>query len=144
MSSLGRLLKELRGKESLRSVAKRSGISHNYLSLVEKGTDPRTGSPIKPSPDTLRSLSKAYNYSYAELMHAAGYVDYTDERGSENDNESSPINLIGDLMKLIERYDDEQIISMYNHQVDGRSIDVEQVKKILSYVRFVLNEKRSH
>lgn len=35
--NLGELLRQLRGKESLRSVSKRAGISHNYLSIVEKG-----------------------------------------------------------------------------------------------------------
>lgn len=75
MSELGNLLKELRGKESLRDVAKRSGISHTYLSIVEKGYDLRSGSPARPSFDTLRRLAKAYNYPYEKLLRAAGYLD---------------------------------------------------------------------
>lgn len=75
MQELGAFLRELRGKESLRDVMERSGVSHNYLSIIEKGVDPRTKSPVKPSPDTLRSLAEAYHYDYENLMRIAGYLD---------------------------------------------------------------------
>ncbi|WP_148133305.1 helix-turn-helix domain-containing protein [Candidatus Formimonas warabiya] len=74
MSDLSRLLIKLRGDESLRDVAKRAQISHSYLSHLEKGRDPRTGKPLYPSPDTLKSLSKAYNYPYEKMLAAAGYL----------------------------------------------------------------------
>ncbi|OAH53122.1 hypothetical protein AWH48_12255 [Domibacillus aminovorans] len=75
MEKLPGLLKELRGKESLRSVGERAGLSHNYLSQLEKGIDPRTKKPIKPTPDTLKRLSEAYDYSYDELLKLAGYIE---------------------------------------------------------------------
>jgi len=79
MNELGALLRELREKESLREVSNRSGISHSYLGLIEKGVDLRSGKPIKPTPETLRILSKAYNYSYEELMKKAGYIHEANE-----------------------------------------------------------------
>ena len=42
MSELGDLLRDLRGKESLRDAAERIGISHTYLSILEKGNDLRS------------------------------------------------------------------------------------------------------
>jgi transcriptional regulator with XRE-family HTH domain len=72
---LGELLKRLRGKLSLREAAKRSGLSYSYISSLEKGKHPRTGAPINPTPDILRSLAKAYNYPHEELMMLAGHLD---------------------------------------------------------------------
>ncbi|WP_106494939.1 helix-turn-helix domain-containing protein [Lentibacillus sp. Marseille-P4043] len=75
MNKLGKLLKELRGKESLREASKRIGISHTYLDTIEKGKDKRTGAPVKPTPETLKLISQAYNYSYMDLLTVAGYID---------------------------------------------------------------------
>lgn len=85
MSELGDFLKKLRGKLSLREVAKRSGISYTYIRSLELGKHPRTGVPINPSPESLRSLAKAYNYPHEELMRLAGYLDKesTEELHSE-------------------------------------------------------------
>lgn len=79
MNELGKLLRHLRGKESLRDVADRAGISHSYLSHLEKGKDPRTGKPIYPSPDTLKALSKAYDYPYEKLLATADYLPEAEE-----------------------------------------------------------------
>lgn len=59
---------------SLRDAGDMIGISHSYLSTLEKGTDPRNGSPVNPTPDTLKLISKAYKISYHVLMEAAGYL----------------------------------------------------------------------
>lgn len=73
---LGSYLKELRGKESLRDVSKRTNgkISHSYISDLEKGVS-RRGNKISPSPETLKVLSKVYNTDYDKLMKLAGYSD---------------------------------------------------------------------
>lgn len=75
MSQLGDLLKQLRGNRSLREASKLTGISHNYLSIVERGLDPRSGAPVSPTPETLKKLSEAYQYDYEELMKKAGYIE---------------------------------------------------------------------
>lgn len=86
MSELGTLLKKLRGKESLRDVAKRSGVSHTYLSILERGYDLRSKKPVKPTSDTLRLLAKAYHYPYDELLKIAGITDEPDGQ-TKSDNE---------------------------------------------------------
>lgn len=62
-------------KLSLREAGDLIGISHSYLSTLEKGFDPRTGAPIKPTPETLKLISKAYNIKYEVLMSIAGYIE---------------------------------------------------------------------
>lgn len=71
---LGELLIKLRGKKSLRDVANETGLSHSYIRDIEKGYRRASDTPIKPSPDALKKLSKAYHYPYDELMKKAGYI----------------------------------------------------------------------
>jgi transcriptional regulator with XRE-family HTH domain len=73
-NDLSPLLKELRGTMSLREAAKKIGISHTYLDSLENG-DKRSGKPIKPTPDTLKLVSKAYGIEYSKLMSTAGYSE---------------------------------------------------------------------
>ncbi|MFS0837229.1 helix-turn-helix domain-containing protein [Paenibacillus sp. 1P03SA] len=77
MSNIHEFLTELRKNRglTLREVSKKSGLSHSYISSLEKGVHPRTKAPINPSPDSLKRLAAAYNFPYKELMDAAGYWD---------------------------------------------------------------------
>lgn len=136
MSTLGELLVKLRGNHSLRAAAKKIGISHTYLDIIEKGVDARSGSPVNPTPDTLKAIAKAYNYPYIELMYVAGYVDEAESMGEEINNS---INVIEELKGLVERYTDDEIIQNYTHTIKGNKLTESQIKKILSYVRFVLS-----
>jgi transcriptional regulator with XRE-family HTH domain len=76
---IGDFLRELRGKRSLRDIQEVSGVSYTYLRNIEKGVDPRSGNEILPTPDTLRKLSKAYNYPYLELAEMAGIITQEDK-----------------------------------------------------------------
>jgi len=60
MSNLGELFRQIRlGKNwSIREAAKKMGISYSYLSVLEKGADPRTGKDSNPKPDTFCSWGK--------------------------------------------------------------------------------------
>ncbi|MCK1987868.1 helix-turn-helix domain-containing protein [Lysinibacillus fusiformis] len=73
--SLGELLKELRGDESLRDAAKRMDITFSYLAKLERGKDRRTGNVIKPTPETLQQIAAAYQYDYIKLIDVAGLSD---------------------------------------------------------------------
>lgn len=75
MNDLGNLLKQLRGKRTLREVAELTELSHTYISDIEKGFRRGTKKPIHPSPDTLKRFAEAYDYPYEELMKVAGYLN---------------------------------------------------------------------
>jgi len=80
------------------------GISSTYLGTLEKGYDPRTGKDSsRPRPDTLRLISKTYEYPYEELMKAAGYLN----------DESIPDR----------KFDLTVFICNMNLIMDGKSID---------------------
>lgn len=75
MNEFGEYLKDLRGGKSLREMERITGLSHTYLSTLEKGVDPRSGKERKPTPDILKKLSEALDVPYIELMKKAGYID---------------------------------------------------------------------
>lgn len=79
MSEFGNYFKQLRGNKSFREMERITGLSHTYLSTLEKGVDPRSGKERKPTPDVLRQLSEALNVSYSELMEVAGYTKESDK-----------------------------------------------------------------
>jgi transcriptional regulator with XRE-family HTH domain len=73
--SFGNFLESLRGKMSLREAAHKSGLSHAYIRDLELERNRSTNDKIKPSPDTLKKLSEAYNISYTVLMEKVGYLE---------------------------------------------------------------------
>ncbi|MDR6555490.1 helix-turn-helix transcriptional regulator [Paenibacillus qinlingensis] len=143
MSELGNLLRRLRGDKSLREVAARAGLSHNYLSIVEKGIDPRSGSPVNPTPETLSALSKAYNYSYDELMILAGYIQPKFAEGSyERSTHISQAETfdVTTIFELVDTYTDEEIMDKFIHSSGDKKISPDKVRALLSYTRFLKNQ----
>lgn len=122
MSELGKLLRELRGKKSLRQASKETGLSHSYIADIEKGLRRDTKSPLNPSPDSLRMISKAYGYPYKTLLEKAGYIDLSDDQVSHNWREDprfkdnpKAYEVAEKLDEIIRRGDDEIINEALNH-----------------------------
>lgn len=67
---LGDLIKQYRtiNKLSLREFASRCGLSHTYISALEKNIDSRTGKPIAPTLDTVKYVAKGMNTSIEEIL----------------------------------------------------------------------------
>lgn len=87
-NKLGELLRELRGKTSLRIVSTKTNgkISWSYLGIIERGVHPNNGQPVKPKPETLKILSEVYDYPYKKLLEVAGYLEKEDEVQKIYDN----------------------------------------------------------
>ncbi len=67
---LGDLIKEYRLHNglSLRDFAQRCGLSHTYISALEKNIDSRTGKPIAPTLDTVKYISKGMGISIEDIL----------------------------------------------------------------------------
>lgn len=131
-SELGKLLRRLREDEPLRDAAERIGISHTYLSVLEKGYDPRTGKEINPSAETLQKLAMAYNYDYRMLLRIAGYLDSNDIiNHTENADDPTPQE-IADVIKKADL------------QFNGAPLDEYDKEDIIEFIKVVLkrNKKR--
>jgi len=59
---------------SIRAAAVKIGISHTYLTALEKGIDSRGLPATKPTPDTLKLISSAYKIDYNYLLELCEYV----------------------------------------------------------------------
>lgn len=99
--TLGEVLEQLRTELSLslREAAQRSGLSYTYIRDIERGYNRSTKAPIKPTPETLQRLAKAYNYSYDELMQMAGYIEGSTE---------SADNIDPELLEVLSQLSEEQ------------------------------------
>lgn len=70
-NNLGRYIKRKRKEKdlALRDLSDLTKISHAYLSIIEKGLDPRSGNPISPTLSTLQKLAKGLDVSLEELIY---------------------------------------------------------------------------
>jgi len=102
------------------------GISYSYLSVLEKGIDPRTGKDPNPKPDTLKIISRAYEYPYEELMKAAGYLPEEIMTGRKFDLTIfiANINLLMGKMTIEEFSEDI-------YEKTGYSISAKQIRSYL-------------
>ncbi len=130
MSELGKLLKSLRSNQSIREVSRLTGISHTYLGIIEKGIDPRSGNPIKPSPETLKILSEAYNYPYEKLMQASGYLSESHLIAAEQVQELSPEYQI----------ELENVLSRANLVFQGKGLDETDRNRILEMLTLLFHD----
>ena len=73
---IGTLLKRLRGRVSLREVARRTGVSASYLSLIERGEK-------HPGVNVVRKLAELYNVEAQQLLRRAGHGPPPDPYGDE-------------------------------------------------------------
>lgn len=67
---LGDLIKKYRKSNdlSLRDFAQKCGLSHTYISALEKNIDSRTGKPIAPTLDTVKYISKGMNMPIEDIL----------------------------------------------------------------------------
>lgn len=123
---LGDYLKQLRGKRSLREVAKLSKgeISHNYVRDAENGYTAR-GNKFVPSPEKLKVFARIYNVSYAHLMQLAGYAEETPDWATHED-----------VIK-VETFLDEQA----DMTLGGESLPPEKAQRIRDMIRGQLYEE---
>ncbi len=72
IDKLAKFVREKRGDMSLRDFAKQCGdISHTQIDSIERGVDPRTGKPVKPTVETLAKIAKGTGVSVAYLAALA-------------------------------------------------------------------------
>lgn len=135
MNELGDLLRNLRGSRSLREIADITELSHTYISDVEKGYRRGSKKPLHPSPDTLKRLANAYNYSYEEIMKIAGYIEDRNEKNSflTNDDDDDDDDLLNDLVKVHNGVDSGSYIHVGGQTID--ELDQEDRELLLSSIK---------
>ena len=112
---LGKFVRGKRGDMSLREFARLcDNISHTQIDSIEKGYDPRTNKPIKPTVETLMKIAKGTGVSVAYLASLAS--------GEQNvENKKIP----KDLKRILE---EEEIT------LNGRAMSAEDKEKIYKVI----------
>jgi transcriptional regulator with XRE-family HTH domain len=129
MSTLGNILKNLRGKRSLRDIAKDTGLSHSYIADLEKGYKHSTKAPTKPSPDTLKRLASTYNYPYLNLLKDAGYLD----------EKYNPVEEATDWEKSLTMEDIENMLRSYIIKERGERMSDGERERLIRMVKAALD-----
>lgn len=136
MKELSTLLRKLRGRESLRNVAQRAGISHTHLRNLEKGVDPRTGNTAYPTPETLKSLAAAYDYPYGKLMELAGYIP---NQAEQKERMTSALADDPELLEFFEDLSKRDALKILLRQT--KDLDDTGIKFIIKVVKAVQDEE---
>ncbi|MTD31835.1 helix-turn-helix domain-containing protein [Planomicrobium sp. YIM 101495] len=131
MNEFGEYLRKLRGKKSLRTVSDEAGISHTYLSTLEKGYDPRTQKGRKPNPDVLKKIAKALGTDYNDLMFAAGYIAGGDEKKIAHVIENTKDQDLKDFI---------QGATLRKYSYDGKPIDRNSTLFITQVMEIILED----
>lgn len=90
-NTLGKFIREKRGDLSLRDFAAKCDLSHTMVDILEKGYDPRTGKPARPTLDTLEKVANGLRMSLGELMCQAeipGFIEIK-KTVTFNDNQTA-------------------------------------------------------
>lgn len=99
IDKLSEFVRKKRGNLSLREFAQQcDGISHTQIDSIERGVDPRTGKPVRPTIETLSKISKGTGASVAYLAALAN-GDNTDCLSSSKDT--------AELLDLFNKMDDK-------------------------------------
>lgn len=81
INRLSEFIRSKRGTLSLRDFAKMCGnISHTQIDSIERGVDPRTNKPVRPTIDTLKKLSLGTGVTVAYLAALAADEDIPGEK----------------------------------------------------------------
>lgn len=122
--TLGEYIREYRSQNrmSQRDLARVTDLSAGYISMLENDKNPRTGDPITPSLDTLKSIAKGTGKSLDALLDLLGdetVVSLEEPIATKDDELDSRIMV---LVRLLPR---EQKLSL----LDLLSVAVQGVKK---------------
>lgn len=112
---------------SLREAAKRSDISHPYLSQLE------TGKNKNPTPNIIRKLSKGLNVSYNDLMQAAGYG------GKENPIPSDSFFDLFQIKNIEEELNDR---GLFNSIEEYKELEYPDIEHFLNEKEVYYDKKR--
>lgn len=122
---------------SLRSAGELIGISHSYLSTLEKGQDLRNNTPVKPTPETLQLISKAYGVSYKFLMRLSGYLTRSEPYITELSVKDG-IDIAKIAAKLREQFNEDS----EGFLLSGEALSKEAIECILDTLEFGIHQAK--
>ena len=122
INRLSEFIRSKRGTLSLRDFAKMCGnISHTQIDSIERGVDPRTNKPVRPTIDTLKKLSLGTGVTVAYLAALAADEDIPGEK-----IQSTPPRRRGLVRNSFSPHD-EKIIDKFHSLTADNQIEIEKL-----------------
>jgi transcriptional regulator with XRE-family HTH domain len=96
---LGATIRERRSQERIAAeeLAERANVSSVYLWILERGADPKTGRPSRPSADRLQRLARELSLDADHLLELAGYEAPETERQLDH---GEPLNAVSQTNRI--------------------------------------------
>ncbi|MDG5852456.1 helix-turn-helix domain-containing protein [Clostridium beijerinckii] len=116
---------------SLRDAAKLIGISHSYLSTLEKGIDKRKNTEVKPTPEILRYISDAYKINYTYLMELVGYIPSNDS-ASNTLNDKDKKDIQKDLKNIMDDFKEQTDGTKYYNGIELKDEDFDLIETAMN------------
>ena len=88
---------------SQRDFAKSCKLSHSYIAMLEKNIDSRTGKPIRPTLDTIKSVSQGIGCSVDDILKLLN-----DEQEISLSTKIDESKILGGLAADFDKLNDEQ------------------------------------
>jgi len=128
----GELIREIRNSLnlSLRKFGDKCGLSHSYISKLEKGVDPKTGTPVSPSIDTIRQICTATNYPLEKFLYETGYITtpYDNESLQNIDRENEEAKR---LINLLLTGEESELLDDFSTLSDSSKKELEKYVELL-------------
>lgn len=129
LQTFGEYLEALRGKISLREIAKRIGISHTYIRDLE------LGKKTDPSIETLTKLAKTYDVPLDDMITKAYIktIDVSYDEALKLIEEENELRKKKDILHLLENKDG-------NVYYNGQMLSPDDRQKVLTVLSALLSE----
>jgi transcriptional regulator with XRE-family HTH domain len=134
---LGALLHQRRVelRKSVRQVARAAGISHVYLRVLERGENPKTGRPSRPSLEVLLALAAELQLDPPRILDLAGYQPILQaQTPSLPDEQQDLVRANPDFHRLAQRLDTIEAVGSGAGDPDGLSLGVRPGDHLLFFV----------
>lgn len=120
--TLSEIIIEYRNKHGLsqRRFAEMCGVSNGYISMLEKGSNPKTGKNIVPTIDRLQRIARVMGLTVDELLTMADEIDVDISKRPDLDGENGPVDDI-----------DVEIVSLVMNMSQAKK------KEALGYLRYL-------
>jgi len=112
--TIGEVIKNYREEHGMsqRQFALKCDVSNGYISMLERGVNPKTGEPIMPSISALKTISSAMNISLNELLTMADDMPINLSGEIDPISDSKLVEFVDLFSKLTEDQQDMIIASM--------------------------------
>ncbi len=118
-NTLGDYIKQyrLQNNYSLRQFGDICDISHTHIDSIERGTDPRTGKPVKVTNDTIEKLARATKTSPDFIFNLS--------IGKLSDSNAAPVSTGGQWVPVLGRIAAGMPLEAIEDIIDYEEIDLE-------------------